>query len=270
MNNNLTIIKIGGSVITDKHVPFSVDAETIKNIISELELVKKEKTIIVHGGGAFGHPIAKKYMLNKGFKNNDQIKGIVETSHAMLSLNKIIVDMFTEAEFPVISFSPHDIFITKYGRIYRSFLQPLNHALELGLIPVLFGDIVYDATQGVAILSGDQIISYLSMKLKASRVILGTDIDGIYSSDPKIDSKAQLIPELNPENYRRILKLLKSTSESQIDVTGSMYGKVRELVKVAKNGIDIYIVNARKPGNISKILNNAYINCTRFKNWGSE
>ncbi|WEU39706.1 MAG: isopentenyl phosphate kinase [Candidatus Odinarchaeum yellowstonii] len=267
MNNKLTIIKLGGSVITDKSVPFSIDEKVIKNIISEMEQIKKEKTIIVHGGGAFGHPIAKKYMLATGLKVKEQIRGVIETSQAMLTLNKIILDMFIQADYPVISFSPHDIFITKHGRIYKTFLNSLKNVLEIGFIPVLFGDVVYDTAQGVAILSGDQIISYLSIKLKASKVILGTDINGIYSSDPKINPGAQLIPEVTPDNYRRILKILKSNTKNSLDVTGGMYGKVRELIKVAKHGIDIYILNARTPGNISKILNNSEINCTQFKNW---
>ncbi len=254
-------------MITDKHTPFSVDLNAIKSIIGEMKPVKEEKTIIVHGGGSFGHPVAIKYMLSNGLKNREQVKGVVETSQAMLSLNKIIVDMFIQEDFPVISCSPHNIFITRNGRICKSFLYPLNYFLEMGLIPVLFGDVVYDTERGVSILSGDQIVSYLSIKLKANRVILGTDVDGIYSSDPKINPEAQLIRELNPENYQDILKILKSTTKNRIDVTGGMYGKVRELVRVAKHGIDIYIVNARTPGNISKILNSSDINCTRFKNW---
>ncbi|MEM2907181.1 MAG: isopentenyl phosphate kinase [Candidatus Odinarchaeota archaeon] len=267
MNDKLTIIKIGGSVITDKSKPLSVDKKLIRSLACEMDLIKKKKTIIVHGGGSFGHPIAKKYMIAEGLKNAAQIPGVAETSEAMLTLNKIIVDIFLQEKFPVISFSPHDIFITKRGRIYRSFIQPLTSILEIGLIPILFGDVVYDIIQGAAILSGDQIISYLSTKLETERIILGTDTDGIYSADPKKSQSARLIPEITPENYRKILINLRTSAANSIDVTGGMYGKVKELVKVAKHGIDIYIINAKKPGNLNRILNGFEIVCTRFKDW---
>lgn len=270
MMAELDILKIGGSVITDKTKPLSVNVDVINNIATEM-LSIKSRVVLVHGGGSFGHPLAKKYNLSEGIQNSNQVIGIAETHQAMLNLNKILMEIFISKEIPVIPFSPHGIFLTRSGRIYIGFLEPIKKSLDVGMIPVLFGDTVHDVNQKIKILSGDQLVSYLAAKLKARRIIIGTDTDGIYTNDPKIDPKAQLIPEITPLNYKDILRRLRSSSiNNVIDVTGGMYGKIRELLRAARRGIDIYIINAKKPLNIKKLFEGKEILCTRFKGWKLE
>ena len=55
------------------------------------------------------------------------------------------------------------------------------------MVPVLYGDVVLDANEDLkmAVISGDQLVSYLSLKLKPERIILGSDVDGIFDRDLK-------------------------------------------------------------------------------------
>ena len=54
-------------------------------------------------------------------------------------------------------------------------------------MPVLYGDVVLDVEDKIkmAVLSGDQIVKYLAENLKPKKVVLGSDVDGIYNKDPK-------------------------------------------------------------------------------------
>ena len=74
--NEVYIVKLGGSVITDKNQPFSIRKIIISNLLTQIKNSEK-KIIIVHGGGSFGHPLAKEYQIHKGFNPeiDDQILG---------------------------------------------------------------------------------------------------------------------------------------------------------------------------------------------------
>ena len=81
------IIKLGGSVITDKTKENCYKKEIVDNLVKEIKKANK-KTIIVHGAGSFGHIIADKYNLNEGHRSSDQLlgfsltQGMVQKFHA--------------------------------------------------------------------------------------------------------------------------------------------------------------------------------------------
>jgi isopentenyl phosphate kinase len=238
-------VKLGGSVITDKQRRFSVRLKTLRRIAKELAAVK-EPMIIVHGGGSFGHPIASKYDIAKGYLYKRQLMGFSLTHRAMEELNGYVVDALKEAGIPAMSVQPSACTVVRNGRIVSMELAPIRKLLELGITPVLYGDVVPDLNRGMSILSGDQLVMYLAQKLRASRVILGVDVDGFYTADPKSYKGAKLIREITPENWR---DLAKSASTNKVrDVTGGMSKKIEELLPLAKLGVEAEIINATKPG----------------------
>ena len=62
------VIKLGGSVITDKSMQNTFNEEVTFRLVSEIKDSQKQ-VIVVHGAGSFGHILAKKYDLHKGYKN---------------------------------------------------------------------------------------------------------------------------------------------------------------------------------------------------------
>jgi isopentenyl phosphate kinase len=93
--NELIIIKLGGSVITDKAKPKgSFRKNVVLRIAGEIKRAqnkKKFKLIIVHGAGSYGHPIAKKYNLNKGYSGLNSAVGVVKCRAAMADLKQLMV-----------------------------------------------------------------------------------------------------------------------------------------------------------------------------------
>jgi isopentenyl phosphate kinase len=139
----------------------------------------------------------------------------------------------------------------KNGKIASADLKPLMKMLELGMVPVLYGDVVPDIARGVSILSGDSIVAYLARKLRAERVIVGVDVDGVYTANPKIRKDARLLRVITPTTWR---KLSFTADEETKDVTGGMGYKIKELLELAKIGIESEIVNALKPGVVRRVL----------------
>jgi isopentenyl phosphate kinase len=67
-----TVLKIGGSVITDKNGDLAAKTEVINRLAEEIAKANLKNLIVVHGGGSFGHPIAQKWALKNGYKEPAQ------------------------------------------------------------------------------------------------------------------------------------------------------------------------------------------------------
>jgi len=247
-----TILKLGGSVITHKEKPLTPNMEAINRLAHEISQANIPYLVIVHGGGSFGHPIAKEYRINEGYKDRSQIIGFSRTHQAMTKLNKIIIEALINHNIPAVEVAPSSFIITKSDRIKKVDNSIVEKLLEMGFVPVLYGDAVLDSDKGFAILSGDQLVSSLATRLAAKRIIVGVDVDGIYTSDPKKDKTAKLIQHITLQELEKTqLKIRKATVT---DVTGGMLGKISELVPAVKERISVLIVNATKPENVYKAL----------------
>jgi len=242
------ILKLGGSLITDKTRQFKVRGDVIERLAGEIKEGVRGDIVIVHGGGSFGHPVASKYRLQDGFKNKEQIDGIVLTRKVMGDLSRSVINRFHEHKLPAVAIQPSANITCKKGRIEDINMDVIERFLELGTIPVLFGDVVLDKDQGFCILSGDQITTFLAEKFKADRVILAADVDGVYDLDPKKFDDAKLIPKIASTDKEVLRKL--ETQEG--DVTGGMKGKLQELIILAEKGVPSLIINALVPDRLKK------------------
>jgi isopentenyl phosphate kinase len=247
-----TVLKLGGSVITNKEKPLTPDLKAIEQLANEISRAKPPSLILVHGGGSFGHPVAELYNIAGGYVDQSQILGFSQTHLAMTLLNSWVMEALIRHNIPAVEVHPSSCAVTKAGRIANMELEPLKKMLKLGFVPVLYGDAVLDSEKGFAILSGDQLVSSLAIKLGASRIIMGADVDGLYTADPKTDSSAQLISHLTLEELKSLKHKIEGSKAT--DVTGGMLGKMLEVKLAIERDIETVIVNATKSGRVYKAL----------------
>ena len=257
------IVKLGGSVITKKDKPLTPNPQAIRRLSEEIARAEVSPIVIVHGGGSYGHPIAKTYGIVEGLRDQAQLVGFSKTHEAMVSLNRLVVENLLSQGLPAFGMAPSSFIVTNKGRIQVFAEEPLTRAINTGLIPVLYGDAVLDTDQGFAILSGDQIAAFLAVKLNAERLIMGVDVDGLYDSDPKTAPAAHFIPHLTLEGLQELSNKIGRAKGP--DVTGGMSGKVQELMTPVAHEIQTLIVNALKPGNICKALKGEEVVGTRIE-----
>jgi isopentenyl phosphate kinase len=105
---------------------------------------------------------------------------------------------------------------------------------------------VIDLKQGCSIASTEQLFSYLSKKLPVTRIVIGTNVEGV------LDDKGHVIRSITKRNFDSIKQHLKGAGST--DVTGGMLHKVESMLELAEHVREIVIVNALKPGNIKKAL----------------
>ncbi len=247
-----TILKIGGSVITDKNGELAGKTSEMDRLAQEIQRANIPDLIIIHGGGSFGHPLAERYLIKDGFKEESQRIGFSETHHAMTLLNGLLMDSLIRHNIPAVSITPVSCLITENGRITRFEDAPLKTLFRMGFIPVSYGDAVLDTKIGFTIVSGDQIVSMVATKLNAERIVMGVDVDGLYDADPKVEKTAKMIRHLTHEELKRLQsKIGKSIA---CDVTGGMFGKMYELLPAIEQKIPVIIVNATKPDNVYRAL----------------
>ena len=86
----MILIKLGGSIITNKAKPLSARRKTIDNILKQIKKINEPK-ILVHGGGSYGHYWSVKYGMHTKPAKYD-LKGVSVVKNSMIELNKIILD----------------------------------------------------------------------------------------------------------------------------------------------------------------------------------
>ena len=238
-------------MVTVKDLEFTADHGNIRRLAEEIKAAWPTPIVIIHGAGSFGHPVAKKYGIADGFTSDRQIPGFARTHQVMVELNAIIVKALLDAGIPAMSVSPSSFIATDDGRMSKVDLEIVGRLVVRGILPVLFGDAVLDRKKGFSILSGDQLAVHLAVSLGATRLIFGADVDGIFTSNPKLAPDARLIEHLELDKIDGFIKIGKSL---HTDVTGGMLGKVSEARAAVKEGVEVQFVNATKPDVILKAL----------------
>jgi isopentenyl phosphate kinase len=260
----VTIVKLGGSAITDKGKECTPNLALIHEAADQIASYNG-KLILLHGAGSYGHPLAMNAKLNDGYRSRNQLQAISEIQLQLDELSRIIGVSLLLSKVPFVPIKPLSCFSLRKGRVLRSFLDPIASALRLGFIPLLHGDIVFDQVDGFGILSADAIASYLAQKFFITRVLFGSDVDGIHTKDPKKSRSAKLVTEINRTNYLHVAAELRRSSN--LDASGGMYGKFAEAILLARRGCEVNIFNLKKPHALREMLTKTRFHGTRFVPW---
>jgi isopentenyl phosphate kinase len=215
------------------------------------EIKKSEQEVIlIHGAGSFGHIYAKKYNLNEGYQNSEQIQGFSLTQLNTQYLNTLVLKSLQKNGIPAISISPHTILKLNDHKIHKINYEIFEDYLKNNFTPVSYGNVVLDNKKGFSICSGDLIIKLLSKYFKPEKIIFLIDEDGIYTSNPKIDKNAKFINNITPFE----LKKLSTTLDDHPDVTKGMKGKIETIIDMAELKIDVVLLNGNKEEMLYNVL----------------
>lgn len=247
-NTQKIVLKLGGALITKKdtesfplgieeikrHANEYIRTDEIKRISKELKAVLDEKNIqlvIVNGVGPFGH------FLVKHKRPSDEVRASVKL------LNEKLVSELRKIGIDAVPIPPSESCEFVDGRFDISYLWEVGKVLlEEGKTLSTYGDVL----QGGKVISGDDLIVLIAEHWQADKIITATDVDGVFTGDPKTGD-AKIIKRLTNQNIKYTV--------SNIDVTGGMASKVEKLKQVAvKHGVRCQIINGLKEGNIKAAL----------------
>ena len=219
------LLKLGGSVITDKKTGCSINYDQLSHVASAISRARTAGMVIIHGAGSCGHPEARQYHLDKGVIKG-QTEGIYVTHRAVSRLNDAVVETLREKGVAAVGVHPFHAALADTGRLTAFEHRHLERMLMLGMVPVIHGDVVMDLSRGACIVSGDQLVRYLAVAMQISRVGLATDVPGVLDG-------GKVVPVIT----RGMTQKIQIGSSNHTDVTGGMKGKIDELLRLADAGI---------------------------------
>ena len=213
-----TVLKLGGSVITEKDRPETVDEAMLERAAESVAKLPG-RTVVVHGGGSFGHHHASAHGVSSTEGTRDDA-GIRAIHGAMKRLNGIVVDALAEADVPAVPVHPFSAARRRSDGTLELGTGPVGTMLDEGFVPVLHGDTLIHAAVGATIVSGDELVVALAAALDAHRVGVCSSVPGVYDADGDVIDRI--------ESFADIRDAVGASDAT--DVTGGMAGKVRELL----------------------------------------
>ena len=249
----LVLLKLGGSLITDKTAIRVVRREILRSLAAEIATAVRDghRLVVAHGSGSFGHPEAAAAGLEEGIDGRSQLPGVVRTQEAARELHREVLEALSEAGAPPFSLLPGSLLVSESGVPANLFPEPVLLALSIKLLPVLCGDVVLDRDRGVSICSTESLFLALANRLAvdeepiARAVWLGST-DGVYGPD------GATIERLGRATWESLE--ITSRAPEGVDVTGGIGLRVEAALALADLGIPSVICNGRRPENILPAL----------------
>lgn len=247
-------LKLGGSLITDKEKNETARLDTMRRLAGEireaLEQNQQFRLLLGHGSGSFGHSAAKKYDTILGVHTVEQWRGFVEVWQAAARLNRLVMDALREEGLPGVAFPPSAAVTTSDGTVQQWNVHPIRSALDRRLLPVLYGDVVFDETRGGTILSTEDLFAHLAAELQPKRILLAGIEPGVWADFPAC---TRLRQEITPGQD---LALQGIEGSAVVDVTGGMASKVGQSLDLVSRfpDLEVLIFSGDTPGAVREAI----------------
>ncbi|MCB8982286.1 MAG: isopentenyl phosphate kinase family protein [Ardenticatenaceae bacterium] len=224
----MLFLKLGGSLITDKTGVEAVRADVLARAAAEIAAARAARPfvrlVVGHGGGSFGHVAAAQVGTRQGVATADQWRGFAEVHAAMARLNRLVVEALLAAGVPALGLAPSALALCENGRITHIHTATVQAALDAGLVPVIFGDVAFDAAQGGTIISTEEVMMALADELRPSWLLLAGEVPGV------LDAQGGVVATITRQNYDDVAAALGGSRGT--DVTGGMVSKVQSMLRL--------------------------------------
>lgn len=249
------LVKLGGSLITDKERPDTDRPQVIRRLAAELAEglpAARERGVDVvlgHGSGSFGHAAAATSGIadGEGLFSAERRLGVARTQAAAAELHGRVRAALLDAGLAPYTVAPSSSITLAAGEPAAFSGDLLEWALHHALLPVLYGDVVPDRHRDVAICSTETAFLAATRGLAhAGRTVrealwLGATA-GVY------DEAGDTVPELTA------LGPLAGGPAAGIDVTGGMEHRVRTCLRLGDEGVASVIADGTVPGLLRRAL----------------
>ncbi|HEV7784573.1 MAG TPA: isopentenyl phosphate kinase [Thermoanaerobaculia bacterium] len=251
---DLLLLKLGGSLITDKAGEESPRREVIARLAEEIARAiagAPFSLLVAHGSGSFGHVAARRHGIGRGPLSAEQLAGACATQERAAALHRIVVAALIEAGAPAFSIAPSSCVVAVAGQPAEIGLAPLLLALERGPLPVLYGDVVLDREWGASICSTERLFRLLAPRLQGSGLCIRGAI-WLGETDGLWDAAGRTVPRVTAATFAAALESIGAPAGT--DVTGGMRHRLETALELAGLGIPSLLANGLTPGLLVQAL----------------
>ena len=249
------VVKVGTSTLAHPTGRLNIQRmERLCKVLSDLKNAGHE--IILVSSGAIGMGVGK---LSLPSKPSDMLTKQAAAAVGQCELMYIYDKLFTEYNHIVAQILITAPDLQEAGSRKRNFHNTLARLLELGALPVINeNDTV--STDEIVIGDNDTLSANVASTIGADLLVLLSDIDGLYDSDPHKNPSARLIDTVEQLDER--IYALAGGEGSSLG-TGGMVTKLRAAKIATDAGCEMVIANGSRPENLYDILDGAHVG-TRF------
>lgn len=255
MTNEIILLKLGGSLITDKDKPYTPRLDKLAELAQEIKSVLDSAPgiglILGHGSGSFGHVEAKKYGTRDGVQTREQWQGFAEVRYQAAELNRHVVRSLLDAGLAALPFPPSASMVSSGRVVTYHNIVPIRRALQAGLLPVVQGDVAFDEQLGGTILSTEDVFKFLVQEFSPGRILLAGIEAGVWEDFP---ARTRLVKQIQLSDYEAMRGGIQGSAST--DVTGGMKAKVEEMFSLIheNKGLSAQIFSAEAGGMLARAL----------------
>lgn len=239
------VIKIGTSTLTHKTGHLNIrQVEKLCKVVSDLKNAGHEPVLV--SSGAIGMGVGK---LSLPGRPSD-----MPTKQAAAAVGQCELMYIYDKQFSEYNHVVAQILLTgddlDHEDRRQNFENTLFRLLELGALPIVNENDTI-ATHEIAVGDNDTLGAIVAACVRADLLVLLSDIDGLYTADPRKDTGAKLIPvveEVTPE-----IQALAGGKGSALG-TGGMQTKLRAAEIAGAAGVDMIITNGTRPEELYDIV----------------
>jgi len=248
------VVKVGTSTLTHASGHLNIRRmETLVKVLSDLKNAGHK--IVLVSSGAIGMGVGK---LSLTARPKDMPTKQAAAAVGQCELMYIYDKLFSEYNHIVAQLLLTGADIENEQR-RSNFENTMSRLLELDALPIINeNDTV--ATEEIALGDNDTLGAIVACAVKADLLVLLSDIEGLYTSDPHKDPNARLIARV--EAITPEILALAGEKGSELAV-GGMATKLKAASMANSHGIDMIITNGQKPENLYEILDGREVG-TRF------
>ena len=231
------VIKLGGSVITDRFKPYTLNESMTRRFIRRLnDFVAnnpQQPLIVVLGGGSYGHTPVHDF----GLSSSRQDAPFFTLTQGLYRLKDEFATLCYDLGFPIELLQSSCLFTARNKQPEHCFVEPLLACFAAGRIPVLTGCPAFDQHGERFIFGSDRIPELLNRMFSCHYCYYVTDKPGIMmSANQHIDCVD------NNEQRKSALDMVYQSKSK--DVTGGMAGKLASIFELADQGLSSVICSA--------------------------
>ena len=255
MTNELILLKLGGSLITDKDKEYTPRLDKLRELSLEIKAALDSapglSLILGHGSGSFGHVAANKHGTRNGVQTREQWLGFTEVRYQAAELNRYVLQSLLEGGLPALPFPPSASMISKDRKVIHHNIETIRRALSVSLLPVVQGDVAFDDLLGGTILSTEDVFTFLVDQFPVSRILLAGIEAGVWEDFP---TRTKLVKQIQLTDYEAMRSGIQGSAST--DVTGGMKAKVEETLSLIKKrpGLTAQIFAAEQSGFLTRAL----------------
>jgi isopentenyl phosphate kinase len=249
----ITLVKIGGSVLTDKQRPLVFQDEYAHRFAADIRL-SRTVPILVHGTGSWAKGIGRHYRRDGGVFRD--AAGFQMSCSRIRLLQEALTAALREEGVMCCPLQANGIFHRGRGVLDLYDTGPLARLLDAGVSPLLCGDILVEGPGIFRVVSSDAVAVAIARRMGVSDCVFATDVDGVW------DSHGSLIAEVTEPG-------LAVGDSDRRDVTGGMSAKIAAALEIAATGARTTIVNGRITGRVRDALARRTVTGTRVVGDGS-